>query len=141
MMWWQSLPKGDHTGSTISRQEIMKNTLRAGLKKPLVNYRERGGDDIETIKAELSAVKQVVAHLPSKLKGSDVDDRLSALETMLNTELSKVGQWIEYLTAQVDHLSTNGISAPPAPPVVTEAPQLSTDEQQQRANKLKKAKW
>lgn len=101
--WFRKLPKGE-------RNETLKNLLRAGLGKPIVDYH---------------------ASVPEGLP-----ERLEALEAQLEIQ----AQWIDYLNRQLE--GRTFVTSEGASPMLDEVqPRVDDDLLQQRAAKLKKAKW
>ena len=91
------------------RNRALKNALRAGLGKPPMDYRSSAPDGLP--------------------------DRLAVLEE----ELRRQAQWIEYLNSQLEGRTLVAEVASPEPDEVQ--PRVDDDVLQGRAARLRKASW
>lgn len=118
------------------RNAALKFALRAGLELPQPVHETAPAERLENIAGELETLKTAFARLPNLIRqqpGSDprLDDLQRAVDDFR--------QWAGTIQNRIDQISS-GIVEMPAP-IIDIAPELSEGEKQQRASKLKKAKW
>lgn len=128
IQWLEHIPPG-------GRNQVLKTVLRCGLELPIPAPET---DSIQKLESEVQNMKDVMSRLPTMLKQQPgaVDmtrvDELERIVTNFQEWMSTITQRVESLMqgAPIENLST-----------IEAAPELTLEDRQQRANKLKKARW
>jgi hypothetical protein len=121
--WLNQIPPG-------GRNAALKHVLRCGLDLPQPVTESAPVEKLEALAGEVSTLKQVVSRMPGLIKSqAGSDPRMDELERMvINLQL------------KIENMAM-GIPQDDLSPVIDVAPELSIEDKQQRANKLKKASW
>lgn len=127
--WLDALPNG-------VKNTTIKNTLRAGMGLAPVDY---SADDLDALRQQLDALQQAVAAIPALVKHASIDGAAERL-AVVETELGRVGEWLNYLNARVEQATSDPALLPPSPPA-EETQQLDTSALDARAAKLKRNQW
>lgn len=124
--WLERIPPG-------GRNAALKNTLRCGLELPIPVPQT---DSIQKLESEVQTMREAMSRLPKQQPGMGVDNsRVDELERMI----VNVQDWMNSINRQLASLMTG---APiESLPILEAAPELTLEDRQNRANKLKKAKW
>lgn len=137
--WLESIPDGE------KNQEI-KNTLRAGLGLAQVDYSQppddltRLRDSVESGLRDMYQFQQATLATLQQLNGNGLPDRLNGLETTLQAELTRLGQWVDYLNTQIE--GRTFVTPADAPPMqIEEAPRVDDETVNERTDKLRKMSW
>lgn len=123
--WLERIPPG-------GRNAALKNTLRCGLELPTPAPETTS---IQRLESELQTMRDAMSRLPISPRqqpGAVDTTRVDELERTVNEFMKIVSRQLASIVvgAPVEHFST-----------LEAAPELSIEDRQQRANRLKKAKW
>lgn len=126
--WLSNLPKG-------AANNALKQVLRCGLELPQPQQKI---DELTELKNKVKQFEGMVSNIPRMMKQQPPmdDDRIQRLEQ----DIEEIAKWAEQINQRIEQLyhGGNGVSEQP---IIEPAPELSVEDQHQRANKLKKAKW
>lgn len=128
--WWSQQQKGDH--ATPGRQDAAKDALRAGIglppPPPPPNPLEGLIEQVQAVIAESTPSTD-----PEQVQRL-IDQRVAQWQQRIENDLAA------YI-ARVVSEQVQGIASAPPPPPVEPAPQVSEEQLERRANKLKKTTW
>lgn len=126
--WVEGIPDGE-------RNQTVKNALRAALDLPIPAPPDP--PEVAALRAQLAALSEAMEAWQAVGQNGADSDRVQYIEGWLN----QMADAYNTLVRRVDNLASLPGAVLVSPEPVEAVPQMSSDEQQKRAKKLKNASW